>query len=44
MAKAKIVYIISQNFLHKMSDKMAYANSADPDQIVPEGNSLSLHC
>ena len=28
-----------------MSDKMAYANSADPDQTAPEGESdQSLHC
>ena len=29
----------------KVSDKMAYANSADPDQTAPEGAVWSgLHC
>ena len=29
----------------KISDKMAYANTADPDQIAPEGlSNQGLHC
>ena len=28
----------------KVSDKIAYTNSADPDQTAPEGADQSLHC
>ena len=28
----------------KVSDKMAYANGADPDQILKEQSDQGLHC
>ena len=34
---AREVQRMSKNFIHKVNDKMARANSADPDQTVPEG-------
>ena len=35
-----ITTIVSENFAHIVSDKIAHANSADPDQTAPEKSSL----
>ena len=42
-----IVYGKCPKIMNKVSDKMAYANSADPDQTAPVGQEQSdqgLHC